>query len=83
MKEKRHGLSDMDCATLLDMLRDCANSPPNRDLLDMPADYYYQQALALLKSSNVWKDNANVQQWLSNNWLCSPNVRLLTREEGS
>ena len=36
MKERRHGLSDLDSATLLDLLRDCANSPPNLDLRDEP-----------------------------------------------
>ena len=82
VKEKRHGLSDVDGATLLDLLRDCANSPPNRDLQCKPADFHYQQALALLKSSSLWKDNTNVQRWLSSNWLCSPEVSPRAREEG-
>ena len=82
MKEKRHGLSDVDGATLLDLLRDCANSPPNRDLQGKPADFHYQQALALLKSSSLWKDNTNIQRWLSSNWLCSPEVSPRAREEG-
>ncbi len=74
VKERRHGLSEIDATTLLDLLRDCANSPPNFDLQDEPADFYYQHALTQLKSSNVWKENNNVQQWLSSTWLCSPKV---------
>ena len=75
VKERRHGLSELDGATLLDLLRDCANSPPNLNLQDKPTDHYYQHALTQLKSSDVWKDNDNVQQWLSSTWLCSPTVR--------
>ena len=48
VKERRHGLSELDGATLLDLLRDCANSPPNLDLQDKPTDHYYQHALTQL-----------------------------------
>lgn len=48
VKERKHGLSEMQGATLLDLLRDCANAPPNRDLQDEPSDYYYQSALTTL-----------------------------------
>ena len=37
-------------------------------------DHYYQQALANLKASNVWKENTNVQEWLSSTWLSIPQV---------
>lgn len=77
VKERKHGLSEMQGATLLDLLRDCANAPPNWTLHDKPIDCHYQHALAALESSDVWKGNENVQQWLTNKWLCCPKVRPL------
>ena len=70
MKERRHGLSDLDNASLLDLLQDCANSPPNL-ISEMNL---LQKALSRLKSSGVWNDNDSVQQWLSSTWVCPPKV---------
>ena len=69
VKEKKHGLSDVQGSVLLELLRDCANAPPHRD---KASDYHYKQAEKLLQDLDVWKGNEQVQQWLSNTWLpCS------------
>ena len=71
MKEKKHGLSDTQAATLLDLLRDCANAPPNYNFPDEPSDPQYQHAVNQLKAADVWIGN---EQWLANKWLCYPKV---------
>ncbi len=74
VKERRHGLNDIEASVLLDLLRDCASAPPNWNLPDQPPDYYFQQKLKQLQSSGVWKGHQHVQQWLNTNWLNCPNV---------
>ena len=74
VKERKHGLSDTQAITLLDLLRDCANAPPNYNLPDMPSDHHYQHAVEQLKVADVWLSNQNVQEWLTNKWLCCPKV---------
>ena len=36
--------------------------------------HHYQQAVRVLKSSNVWKNNLFVSQWLTGTWLNKPEV---------
>ena len=74
VKERKHGLSDIQAATLLDLLRDCANAPPNHNCPDKPYDQHYQHAVGQRKAADVWVGNLNVQQWLQNKWLCCPKV---------
>lgn len=74
VKDKKHGLSDLQAAALLDLLRDCANAPPNFNLPDEPSDHHYLHAVDQLKAADVWQRNQNVQQWLTNTWLCCPKV---------
>ena len=65
MKDKKHGLSNVQGSVLLELLRDCASAPPNRDICDEAGDYYYKQAEKLLQDSDVWTGNEQVKQWLS------------------
>ena len=74
VKDKKHGLSEIQAATLLDLLRDCANAPVNSNVEDQPADFLFKQALQHLTSSNIWKNNKQVQQWLSTTWLSCPTL---------
>ncbi len=76
VKERRHGLNDIEASTLLDLLRDCASAPPNWNLPDQPPDYYFRQSLKQLHSSGVWQGNQHVQQWLNTNWPNCPKVRI-------
>ena len=75
VNDKKHGLSDTQGSILLELLRDCANAPPNRGICDKAGDYYYKQAEKLLQDSDVWKGNEQVKQWLSTTWLSYPKVR--------
>ena len=75
VKDKKHGLSDIQGSILLELLRDCTNALPNRGICDKPGDYYYKQAEKLLQDSDVWKGNEQVKQWLSTTWLSCPTVR--------
>ena len=45
VKERKYGLSDIQAATLLDLLHDCANAPPNHNCPDKPYDQHYQHAV--------------------------------------
>jgi hypothetical protein len=74
VKERKHGLSDTQAATLLDLLRDCANAPPNYDLPNKPPDHHFQHAVHQLKTADVWLKNRDVQQWLQNKWLSCPKM---------
>ena len=74
VKDRKHGLSERSAATLLDLLRDCANAPVNSMIENEPADYLFKQALERLKTSDIWKNNEQVQQWLSTTWLSCPKL---------
>ena len=77
VKERKHGLLDTQAETLLDLLRNCANAPPNYDLHDKPPDHHFQHAVSQLKSADVWLKNEDVQQWLQNKWLSCPKVYII------
>ena len=74
VKDRKHGLSEIQAATLLDLLRDCANAPVNSTVENEPADYLFKQALERLTASDIWKNNEQVQQWLSTTWLSCPEL---------
>ena len=74
VKDRKHGLSEIQAATLLDLLRDCANAPVNFTVENEPADYLFKQTLERLTASDVWKNNEQVQQWLSTTWLSCPKL---------
>ena len=74
VKDHKHGLTKDEGESLLDLLRTCANSPPPPAHEGKQQDHYYQQALATLKASSVWKENTNVQEWLISTWLSIPQV---------
>ena len=77
VKDHKHGLTKDEGETLLDLLRTCANAPPPPAHEGKQQDHYYQQALANLKASKVWKENSNVQEWLTSTWLSISQVRML------
>ena len=74
VKDRKHGLSEIQAATLLDLLRDCANAPVNSTVENEAADYLFKQALERLTASDIWKNNDQVQQWLSTTWLSCPKL---------
>ena len=53
VKDRKHGLSEIQAATLLDLLRDCANAPVNSTVKNEPADYLFKQALECLTASDI------------------------------
>ncbi len=75
VKDKKHGLSSDDGSTLLDLLRDVAQSPSPTDH-DQPLDHYYRQHVHNLMCNKIWKNNIAVQEWLNGKWLSSPQVNI-------
>ncbi len=75
VKDKKHGLSSDDGSTLLDLLRDVAQSPSPTDH-DQPLDHYYRQHVHNLMDNKIWKNNIAVQEWLNGKWLSSPQVNI-------
>ena len=85
---KTRGLSSDDGDTLLDLLRDVAQSPSSVDNdkplaqspssvdNDKPLDHHYHQNVNNLMESTIWKDNSSVREWLQGKWLCSPQVNI-------
>ena len=69
VKDHHHNLDPSQAEQLLDLLRDCAraSSPSHDDSL--PVDHYYQIALKNLKESKIWKENEQVQHWITSTWL--------------
>ena len=74
VKDSKHRLNEVQAATILDLLRDCANAPVNTAVENQPADYLFKQALECLTASDTWKSNKQVQQWLSTTWLSCPKL---------
>ena len=89
VKDHKHGLTKEEQEDLLSLLRACANAPPSHPPQNQTAnetteqeyngiDGLYNLAVTDLKSSNVWKNHENVQQWLTTTWLCIPKVTTVT-----
>ena len=74
VKNRKHGLSEIQATTLLDLLRDCANAPVNSTVQNEPSDYLFKKALKCITSSDIWNNNKEVQQWLSPMWLSCPKL---------
>ena len=68
VKDRKHCLSDNEAASLLDLLRNCANAPVNTNYNE-PFDFFFILACDQLRASDVWKGNELVQQWLTTKWL--------------
>ena len=41
---------------------------------NLPKYHHYNAAVTVLKSTNLWRNNSNMHQWLINNWLNIPEV---------
>ena len=67
VQDRKNGLDRNDADSLLKLLRACAWAPPGTTGTNL--DSNYQQAVSLLKLSNVWKKHKHVQSWLSSVWL--------------
>lgn len=74
VKDRKHGLSESQASLLLDLLRDCANAPVNTQFKDEPLDHLYKLAHEQLIQSDVYKENKQVQQWLTTMWFSCPNL---------
>ena len=70
-RDHKHGLTEAETDSLLDMLRACAWAPPANE--PDPAQHY-KEAVSQLKSSQVWTSHSSVRQWLSSTWLSIPEV---------
>ena len=68
-KDHKHGLHPGEGEWLLDQLRACAWAPSAHPNEELPLDYHFQEAVKVLQSSNLWKTNNNVRQWLNGTWL--------------
>ena len=77
-RDSKHGLSATDSEWLLDQLRACAWASSTTPGESLPPHHHYQQAVQALKSSNLWKSNVQVSQWLTGTWLNMPEVSLIT-----
>ena len=73
-RDSSHGLSTDDSEFLLEQLRACAWAPSTTPAENLPLDHNYLQAVDALKSSNLWKNNPQVSQWLNSTWLTMPEV---------
>ena len=62
-QDHKHGLNKEDGGKVLDLLQE-----------KLPMDHYYQCALKGLKESILWKDNFQLQLWLSGTCLGIPQV---------
>ena len=73
-RDSKHGLSAIDSECLLDHLRTCAWAPSPTPDEKLPPHHHDQQAVDVLKSSNLWKNNKQISEWLSSTWLSMPEV---------
>ena len=60
-QRQEDGLSSDDGNTLLDLLRDVAQSPSPTDH-DQPLDHYYRQHVQNLMENEIWIKNIAVQE---------------------
>ena len=68
-KDHKHGLNPDEGQWLLDQLRNCAWAPSACPDEGVPTDHHFQQAVKALQSSNLWKTNDDLRQWLNGTWL--------------
>ena len=72
-KDQKHDVSLEDGEKLLEMLRACAHAPPATEE-GLEVDHHYKIAEALLKDSEIFKDNPQIKFWLNSTWLNNPQV---------
>ena len=72
VKDRKHGLSQVEAEGLLTLLRNCAHAQPSSD--GIAVDHGYQQQVRLLKQSYIWGKNQQVREWLQTKWLLIPRV---------
>ena len=71
VKDGKHGLSSEEGDTLLDLLRDVAQSPSPTDD-NQPLNHHYHQHVQNLMVSEIWKQHTSVQEFMNGKWLGSP-----------
>ena len=69
VKDHKHGLTSSDADVLLDLLRACAWAPSTAPDEDGLKDCNFKAAVDNMKKSHIWKQNHQVQQWLTQMWL--------------
>jgi len=74
IRAHKNGLTKEEGEKLLDLLRDCAWAEGGDEMNMMTVDEQYRNAVKRLKDSTIWKMHNNVQDWLTNTWLCIPQV---------
>ena len=72
----KDGLNPNEGEWLHDQLQMCAWAQSAHPDEGLPPDHHFQEAL---QSSNLWKTNDNVHQWLNGTWLKMSKVPLNTR----
>ena len=76
-RDSKHGLSALYSECLLDqlrLLRACAWAPSPTPKENMPPHHHYQQAIDVLKSSNLWRNNKQISERLTSTRLSMPEV---------
>ena len=76
VRDRHHELTDAEAEILLDHLRACAWAPSNDSDTELPEDHNYQKCVEVLKSTNIWKKNKHVRDWIEGTWLKSCKVRV-------
>ena len=69
VKDHKHGLTSSDADVPLDLLRACAWAPSTTPDEDGLKDCNFKAAVDNMKKSHIWKQNHQVQQWLTQMWL--------------
>lgn len=69
VKDHHHNLDASQAEQLLVLLRNCARASSPAQDENLSIDHYYQCALKVLKDSNIWKENDQVQHWMTSTWL--------------
>ena len=68
-KDHKHGPNPSEGEWLLDQLQVCVWAPSAHPDEGLPLDHHFQETVKILQSSNLWKTNDNVHQWLNGTWL--------------
>ena len=73
-RNHKHGLTEAETDSLLDMLCACACIGLHLNKPDLAQ--HYKEAVSQFKSSQVWTSHSSVRQWLSSTWLSIPEVQV-------
>ena len=69
VKDHKQGLTASDADLLLDLLRKFAWAPSATPDKDFVKDHHFQTAVDTMKQSLIWRQNKQVEQWLTQTWL--------------